>query len=277
MLLEQYILDGHNMLLSPLVPAFWRPPTDNDIGNGMHEWALCWKDAWEKTILTASSIIETDSCVQLNTSFKSNKPDVEYRVNYWIDTSGSFEVAFSFMPGESELPNLPRLGFSMKIPEQFKRMHWYGRGPHETYRDRKESGKFGVFSGLVWEQLHPYSRPQESGNKSDLRWVSLVNKQGLGLRVSAPGPFSSSAWQLDREDLDYVNARKGSESASGLVPLSSKHGGELKPRDFITWNIDYLHMGLGGDNSWGRPVHEQYRIPSKAYEYRLFFTPVRAR
>ena len=82
-----------------------------------------------------------------------------------------------------------------------------------------------------------------------------------------------SAWQLAMDDLDFAAGEKGMESASGLVPVTSKHGGELRPRAFITWNIDLEQMGVGGDNSWGRPVHPEYTLPPKEYRYAFILIP----
>ena len=82
-----------------------------------------------------------------------------------------------------------------------------------------------------------------------------------------------SAWQLDMEDLDFVAGKKGTESASGLVPVTSKHGADLLPKNFITWNIDLKQMGVGGDTSWGRMVHEEYTIPIKTYHYSFRIIP----
>nr|HMQ64501.1 hypothetical protein [Flavilitoribacter sp.] len=132
-----------------------------------------------------------------------------------------------------------------------------------------------VWKGTVWDQLHKYSRPQETGNKTDVRWMSLTDAEGTGWRMEAVSePLSASAWQLDMADLDFVAGEKGAESASGLVPVTSKHGADLFPGDFITWNIDYRQMGVGGDNSWGRPVHDEYTLPVMPYLYAFRLIPV---
>ena len=86
--------------------------------------------------------------------------------------------------------------------------------------------------------------------------------------------LSASAWPFATEDLDFAAGKSGSQSASGLVPVTSKHGADLVPRNFITWNIDYKQMGVGGDTSWGRMVHEEYTLPVKEYRYRFTLTPV---
>ena len=82
-----------------------------------------------------------------------------------------------------------------------------------------------------------------------------------------------SAWPYSMEDLDFVAAEKGAASASGLVPIPSKHGAELKQQAFTTLNIDYKQMGVGGDTSWGRLVHKAYTLPVQKYTYQFILRP----
>jgi len=267
MLLNQYFDGEKPMLESSLTPNFWRSATDNDLGNGMHEWAAIWKNVWQNSKLQNSTVEKKDYGIIIKANFKTEKPNVTYSIEYLINSDGDIKVDFTFNPQDTALPKIPRLGFQVRISDEYQYMKWYGKGPHETYWDRQTSGKMGVFKGKVWDQLHLYMRPQESGNKTNVRWVSLENQDGSGLKAFGNEPLSSSAWQLTAEDLDYVPAKKGSESASGLVPVPSKHGMELVPAHFITWNIDYRQMGVGGDTSWGRLVHDEYTIPVKKYQY----------
>ena len=257
-------------------PNFWRPPTDNDLGNGMQEWASIWKRAGiEKDLITCSIDEKSNDEVIIKTTWKLKESDTDFNTKYIIRRDGTILIENEFDPKNLTLPELPRLGMQMVLPEEFQFTQWYGNGPHETYWDRKTSGKTGIWKGTAKDQIHNYSRPQETGNKTDVRWMSLTNQDGFGLKVFAIETFlSCSAWPVSMDDLDFVAGAKGSESASGLVPVTSKHGGELIPRNFITWNIDHLQMGLGGDNSWGRKVHEEYTIPVKKYSYSYLLKPV---
>ena len=124
----------------------------------------------------------------------------------------------------------------------------------------------GIYQGTVWDQFYAYTRPQETGNKTDVRWMKLTNAEGIGLELHYQNdPLSVSAWQFSQADLDFEVSQNA--SASGLVPNVSKHGADIFPRDFITWNIDLLQMGVGGYNSWGAPVHEEYTITPKQWSY----------
>jgi len=267
MLLNQYYDKEKPMLLGSLTPNFWRSPTDPDLGNKMFEWAAVWKNTWNNVKLQNYTVEKTEQGYQINADFLSEKPNVSYSIIYLINSKGEINVDFSFDPIDKNLPDIPRLGFQVRVSDEFKYMKWYGKGPHETYWDRQTSGKMGVYAGKVWDQMHQYIRPQETGNKTNVRWVSLENNNGRGLMAFDDEPLSTSAWQLVPEDLDFVPDPRGAVSSSGLVPIPSKHAADLVPAHFITWNIDYRQMGLGGDTSWGRPVHEEYTIPAKKYQY----------
>jgi beta-galactosidase len=162
----------------------------------------------------------------------------------------------------------------LTLPNQFTETSWYGRGPHETYWDRKLSGKIGVFNGSIMDQFHRYSRPQETGNKTDIRWMQL-SSEALHLTAYPADNqlLNGSIWPFSTAELDYVEGKDGGQSASGLVPVSTRHGADIKTGAIVQWNIDHLQMGLGGDTSWGRPVHKEYTIPAGEYRYSFVIIP----
>ncbi|MFT4565491.1 MAG: beta-galactosidase [Saprospiraceae bacterium] len=255
---------------------FWRPPTDNDLGNGMHHWAKIWKSSNQNSKSKLENLNCTQAYCEMDVQYAfEDSLSTELSLAYKIYPSGMIAVHYELSVGNDKLPNIPRVGLQLQVNEALQFMSWYGRGPHETYADRKSSGKIAIWRGTVWGQLHQYSRPQESGNKTDVRWMKLVDKNGEGLKVSGSiAPLSMSAWQLSAEDLDFQPGIHGAESASGLVPVSSKHGAMLIPRDYILWNIDHKQMGVGGDNSWGRLVHPEYTMPPGLYQYDFRIEPI---
>ena len=267
---------GVDMLISGCMPNFWRPATDNDLGNGMNKWAAVWKEASGQLVCTMTQPILHN---QSNISFTvlHQLPDTlesAVTTDYTVFGNGEIQVKYRFQSARDDLPNIPRIGLQLKIPADYQFMKWYGRGPHETYWDRKTSGEIGIWGGTVWDQIHKYPRPQETGNKTDVRWMSLSNTEGFGLKIVADDiPLSMSAWQFEMEELCYKAGEKGAESASGLVPVTSKHGADLFPQDVITWNIDYKQMGLGGDTSWGRLVHDKYTLHDNEYHYSFRIIP----
>ena len=150
----------------------------------------------------------------------------------------------------------------MTLPKDFNRLTWYGRGPHESYWDRKTSAAVKVFSGSVWDQTYPYVRPQETGNKTDVRWMALDNGT-IGLLAIGQPTFDGSVHQYPYSDLDYV-------------PSGRRHGKlDLQPKNQVDWLIDYRQTGVGGDNSWGARPHFQYTLAGNSinYEYHFYLRP----
>jgi beta-galactosidase len=276
-MLLTYIFKGKKLISKGLEPNFWRGLTDNDLGNKMQEWGKVWQDAGAKRVLTHFEVNQRyDDMVEIETAF--NLPTVASTLvlKYQIEADGVISIRYEFSPDSTarKLPTIPRIGLRMTLPQEFQYMEWYGRGPHESYWDRKTSAAMGLYKGRVWDQFYAYTRPQESGNKTDVRWMRLTNADGTGLEMEiVQEPLSLSAWPFAQEDLDFVPGK--GPSASGLVPNTSKHGADILPRDFITWNIDLLQMGVGGDNSWGAPVHPEYTIPAdQKWEYGFWLKPL---
>jgi beta-galactosidase len=275
-LMTAYFLKGKPMIVNGLQPNFWRAPTDNDLGNKMHDWGKVWQDAGSERELTSFEVIDHEGgYATIKTVFRLPTVASTLYLDYEVFRDGAVNIAYRFSPDVSQkLPKIPRIGLSLTLPQEFQFMEWYGRGPHESYWDRKTSAPVGLYKGRVWEQFYAYTRPQESGNKSDVRRMRLTNAEGIGLEMrTADGPLSASAWQFAQSDIDFELGK--SASASGLVLNVSKHGADVLPCDFITWNIDLLQMGVGGDNSWGAPVHEAYTIPAdREWKYSFWLVPV---
>ncbi|MFM7320581.1 MAG: glycoside hydrolase family 2 TIM barrel-domain containing protein, partial [Armatimonadota bacterium] len=135
------------------------------------------------------------------------------------------------------LPSLPRIGMRFTAPASLKQFRWFGRGPSESYPDRKQAMDIGLWRGSVADQYVPYIRPQENGNKEDCRWSAIVDSRGRGLIIAAEdGPTAMSASHFLPEDLDGARHRQGQERR--LLPLV--------PRANVFVNIDWKQMGLGG-------------------------------
>jgi len=144
----------------------------------------------------------------------------------------------------------------MAIPNEFDLLTWYGRGPHENYWDRNTGAAVGLYSGRVPELLYQYVRPQEHGNRTDVRWLTLTNADGVGLLAVGMPLLSISAWPYTMADLERA-----------------RHINELPPRETITVNLDYRQMGVGGDDGWGARVHPEYLLPCQDYLYRFRLRP----
>jgi beta-galactosidase len=242
------------------VPNFWRAPTDNDFGSKMPERLAIWKEASGKRNVREFKATQINAReVQVEVVFILPAVDSKYYMTYTVYGSGDIIIENRFIPESKDLPEIPRMGMTMTLPMEFDNISWYGRGPHENYWDRKTGAPVGVYSGKVREQYHPYIRPQENGNKTDIRWVALTNDQGLGLLAVGRPLLSVSADHFLMEDFDHGPEKK------------PKHTFHLKKRSLVTLNLDYKQMGVGGDTSWGdraRP-HPEYTLYAKEYSYSL--------
>ncbi len=262
-----WVFKDQTITKQPIRPNFWRPPTDNDLGNGMDKWAQVWQDATYnyKATLTEKPI-KTEQGVAYEVAYLLPNTIAQVNIQYVVRPDGSLEMNYTFTPLQEELPNIPRLGLYLTLPKQMEVLKWYGKGPDESYWDRKTGQKIGVHFHKVDEGFHRYSRPQETGNKTDVRWAEVSSK-AITLQATSNDLFNTSAWPFSMTELDFTS-EEGAQSASGLVPVTKKHGADITLGDTVQWNIDYLQMGVGGDTSWGRLVHEEYTIPAnKSYTY----------
>ena len=274
--ITSWTYEGSQITNQALRPNFWRPPTDNDLGNGMNKRAKVWQDA---SYNYTAKLVETPSKLKNAVVFKVkyNLPDTETYVfvDYALESNGALRVDYVFDTQETALPKIPRIGMYMTLPKDFASVKWYGNGPNESYWDRKTGSRVGIYEAKVAEQFHRYSRPQETGNKTDVRWMTVSNGK-ISLRAQSENNFiNASTWPFNMKALDFNSEKDGAASASGLVPATKKHGADIKIGNTVQWNIDYLQMGLGGDNSWGALVHEKYTIEPKTYRYSFSIQPAK--
>jgi len=266
---------GNNLITEqPIRPNFWRAPTDNDLGNNMQEWAKPWKMATDsKTVQLIKKPVKTENGISYSVKYLPTNLIAEIEIDYLLNNKGNLQVDYHLRKVKKDAPLIPRIGMYMILPQEFSMFKWFGLGPHETYADRKLGGKTGIWSLPVEETFHRYPRPQETGNRTEVRWMSL-NSDAVGIKISGNNNLlNGSAWPFDIDQLKYSPGKNGAASASGLVPVSSKHGADIEIKDFVRLNIDYKQMGVGGDTSWGRPVHEEYTIAPKSYSYSFIIEP----
>ncbi len=245
------------LLTRALLPDFWRAPTDNDRGISNLSWgsnnnlsASMWKDAGARITASSVSVVPVSSSnVEIHVEAELPDLDSTYTLDYVIFGSGDIIVKAAFQPGSITLSELPRFGMQMAMPDSYEDISWYGPGPQASYSDRKTL-PVGVYEGKVANQYFDYPKPQESGNKVDVRWVAVKNSSGAGLLAIGDPLLSANAIPYSAADLD---------SANHLYQVTSS--GQI-------WvNLDLAQRGLGGDNSWGLPPHEQYILEAGAYSY----------
>ncbi len=254
---------GKEYIRKGLQPNFWRSPTDNDLGNAMPQRCAIWKHAGENAELISFDYKEFDDYVSIKSRYSLDGSGSEATLEYQVYGSDEIHVDFIFKPENNNLPELPRIGTRMILEGEFQNISWFGRGPHESYADRFSGAAVGLYEGTVWEQYHPYVRPQETGNKTDVRWLALQNSEGYGLLVEADSLLSCSAWQFHPDEL--YHRKKGEPN---------RHGTDVKPGEEVTLNIDFKQMGVGGDNSWRAKPLDKYRIfPDQTFRYGFTLKP----
>ena len=246
-------------------PYFWRAPTDNDFGNDFTNYARVWTSAHVRRTVSNVNVGEkTAEGVPVTIIYRL--PDVKafYTLNYVIKNDGSIQINATLeLPADSETPELPRMGMRFGLPSTYNQVKWYGRGPFENYADRNTASLLGLYDDNTdngWTRN--YIRPQESGYKTDARWVKLTNTEGVGMSVEGLQPLCFSAMSQLTEDFDEGTVKK------------NRHVTDIVKRPFITLHVDLGQRGVGGDNSWGAETHEAYRLKAKKYTYGFVIRPI---
>ena len=254
---------GKNLIKEGLQPNFWRPLTDNDIPNGHLIRCGTWRNAGRDAKLQNIEVAEAGQTATVTATYRMEEQDADLQTLYKITPDGKVQVTMHFTPGKKPLSEMPRLGMRMILPAEYEMMTWLGRGPQETYADRKTGALIGLYNATVWEQFHPYVRAQETANHCDVRWVALRNAAGEGMLVVGEEPLSVSAWNFPMEDIEYRPSQ-----------MERRHGGSIQKKDMIWLNIDHKQMGVGGDNTWGAQVHPEYTITPHEWKYSFTLAPL---
>lgn len=236
----------------PILPNFWRAPTDNDRGNKMPFRYSQWKIAslYQKCVDIHLSKVDIDgilyACINYTYELPTS-PIITCNLKYLINSTGEMIVELNY-DGCNSLSEIPVFGISFKVPNKYSSMKWYGNGPEESYIDRKHGARLGIFNSTAKESISQYVIPQECGNKTEVRWLEVVDKEEIGLKFSAITPFECSVLPYTCHEL---------ESAAHLYDLNSNP-------NYTVININKIQMGVGGDDSWGACTHAEYLIPSNA-------------
>ncbi len=250
---------GGKTLLTGGAPNFWRGLTDNDEGTGVIKSHNIWKTFTEQRQIRAVDV--SNDAVSIIYNFGTGS--VHWKTTYRLLGDGALQVASTFTPLRDDLPDPLRLGLRFDIDPSLTGVEWYGRGPQESYVDRQTGAALGVYKGKIADQYHAYSRPMESGNKTDVRWLSLSGS-GAGVTVKGDQPLSVNALAFPYEDLYF--RKQGTWKSSDIAP----HGdGSLL--------IDLVQTGVGGDTGWsldGRPL-AKYRVKLVPQSYSFTVTPTK--
>lgn len=244
-------------------PNFWRVPTDNDEGGGQKSFASAWRAAHLDTLDVLNTDLKTVRInshaykVLLTQTLKNEQGEMLVSSTYTVFASGDIQVQTNFAPQGPWPFSFAKMGMQWQMPSSFSKTQWFGRGPQESYPDRKSGVRVGLYSGTVPAQHFPYISPQENGNKSDVRWASVTNAEGTGLLIAGDSLFNFNVH-------DY----------SDKALLAARKLGAVLEKGLTTVNVDYKLMGLGGDDSWSPRVHPEYLVPAKQASYAFRIRPI---
>ena len=255
--LISYQKDTIEQIYRPLLPQFTRPFTDNDKRGWRPQRILKeWYQA--KPVIQNMEVQKIESgLIRVKSIYNVINEKAQVEVIYLVNGNGVVKVMYH-LTTITDLPNIPKVGLSCGINNDYRNISWYGRGPAENYIDRRFGFNSAVYSQPISTFMEPYVMPQENGNRTDVRWMFLADKQENGLLVVADSLLSMSAWPYTEENIN-----------------DAKHTNELKESGFITLNIDLIQMGIGGNDSWSevaQPI-EKYQIPAKNYSYTFYLFP----
>lgn len=239
---------------------FWRAPTDNDYGAGLQRRMNAWKQPGYR--LTEFKITDGEGLVRIDVNYTLTAAASTLSLSYLFGNDGSVVITQK-LDASGCKTDMFRVGMTMVMAGEFDRIEYYGRGPGENYSDRYLSEHIGLYSQKVADQYYPYIRPQESGNKTDVRNWKVLNAAGKGLEFYGTMPLQMSSLNYLTADLD-----DGADK-------HNRHSGDLEPRDFTVVHIDQAQYGLGCRDSWGSTPIDRYKLHPGIYEYTYVIRPVR--
>lgn len=257
-----YKIEGKELLKAPLMPNYFRALTDNDIDflNFTPQWAkfhpfYAWQRATHHTSADKTEVIKNKNAVEIHIAFSTaglKKSVATYRVY----PDGRLYVFHSAVPTKGML----RFGYQMTMDKSMEHITWYGRGPKPTYIDRKLGSKIDLYKSSVTDFEYRYMRPQESSNRCDVRYFTLTDKNGFGIKVDAyyDNPINFSAYHYTTDGLEKAT-----------------HINDIPYEDITTVNIDHRQLGVGGDLPGQAFVREPYTMPKgQKQEYSFVITPI---
>ena len=257
--LSKLVYYNTEVISETMLPYLWRVPTDNDEGGGKRSYADRWRQAGldkndiRPNSITYKRINDGQVIIYVLNTIKTTSEDIVYEAHFTVQGDGKIIVENWFNIPD-EIPPLARVGLRTALPSNYNKVEWYGRGPHESYDDRKESAFVGIYKGKVENQHFMHVMPQENGNKTDVRWVKAISDNSA-VRLSGMPLINFNIQNYSTEALN-------NSKPSGVSPSDNPERGDK------TWlHIDFKQSGMGGDNSWQPRTHREHLLENKEYYY----------
>ncbi|MCS7459772.1 DUF4981 domain-containing protein [Paenibacillus doosanensis] len=256
--IEAWQYNGVPLLTAGPKLQLWRAPIDND-SRQAKEWRKAGFDALQQRVDTVETFRHGESAlaIEVRGALGAAGLPVCFRTwtKYEIYGSGDIVMTARIVPAEG-LPPLPRFGFELALPGSFERFSWFGLGPHECYEDRKESGRLGVYGGSVQEQFVPYIKPQENGNKADVRWAVVTNAAGTGMYIGGIPKLDVSAGHYSTDNLS-----------------KAKHTYDLIRLNETILHLDYRQAPIGNHSCGEAPPLDSYLLKAQELEFSVRLKP----
>ena len=261
--IRSYRLRDVELLAGPLRPSFYRAATDNDLGvrqTGKYPDSRMWAEAEPE--LVNFTLTSGDGGAKAVADYTIPAVGAQLRLAYAIAADGSIRIGETMTadPARKDVADLMRFGMAFETPGMFDAVEYYGRGPMENYRDRKNAAYMGRYKTTVTDMAEHYARAQTMGGRTDTHWLALTDGQGKGLRITATDTLDFSAQHYTDKDLWQV-----------------KYGHDLSDihRAEVVLNLDCIQRGLG-NASCGPGPRPHYEIrKDTVYSYSFRMEPLR--
>ncbi|MBF0198492.1 MAG: DUF4981 domain-containing protein, partial [Planctomycetes bacterium] len=270
-LLEDYQLENRLVFLRGPRVNFWRPPTCNDAGSRVKPSKNKYEHLWRTTggfhdMKHTLKSLDIDANEIRALYDVSGSPEGGFKVEVTKTLYSSGNILFHYdieAHGKRKFLNmrsLPKIGTQCILPQGLENMSWYGHGPYDNYSDRRNGTLLGHYSSTVDEQYMDYPYPQDYGNKTGVRWVSMENESGHGLMVSGNVALTTSARHYSDDNI-----------------TEARHTYDLEKQKEITFNIDLVQSGVGNNSCGGNPPLEPYRVKANHVSYSFVLAPMNSK
>lgn len=262
--LSGYYDGQHQMLKAPFQPNFWRAETDNDWrGWKPVVYMPYWKDA--QTVLAKAPVEVSFKTEGLSVVVAMNKKlndRASLAMKYTVYPDGLLKVDYEVNISEGTIGPL-RIGLQGQVDDKYENIAYFGKGPHENYSDRNAGIFLGTWTAIGGGMMYNYVYPQETGNRTDVRWIAMTDRRGSGIQFLGSSPLSVSVWNTTQAGLQ-----------------DAAHQCEIPVLDgALSINVDHVQTGVGGQDTWSqrsRPL-DKYLLSDKNYSYSFYIRPVKSR
>ena len=257
--LTSLALDGKELLATPITLSLFRPATDNDNRdkNGARLWRKAGLDNLTQKVTSLKEGKNTTTATIELLNAKGQKVGTADFI-YMLDKNGALKIRTTFQPDTAIVKSMARLGLTFRVADTYDQVSYLGRGDNETYADRGQSGKIGLYQTTPERMFHYYVTPQSTGNRTDVRWTRFTDRSGEGIFVDSNRPFQFSIVPF-----------------SDVLLEKARHINELERDGLVTVHLDAEQAGVG-TATCGPGVLPQYLVPLKKQSFEFTLYPVKS-